>query len=50
MKFNKECEVLQLGRGSPMHQYMVEDPQLESSCAEKDLGVLVDSKLNMNQN
>ncbi|KAK4828615.1 hypothetical protein QYF61_000067 [Mycteria americana] len=32
-----------------MHQYMVGATQLGSSLAEKDLGVLVDTKLNMSQ-
>ncbi|PKU35790.1 hypothetical protein llap_13907 [Limosa lapponica baueri] len=50
MKFNKEkCQVLHLGRNSPMQQYMLGALQLESSLAEKDLGVLVDDELNMGQ-
>ncbi|GAB0183993.1 tubulin polymerization-promoting protein [Grus japonensis] len=49
-KFSKEkCKVLQLARSNPMHQYMLRVTQLESSLAEKDLGVLVDIKLNMSQ-
>jgi len=32
-----------------MHQYMLGATQLESSLAEKELGVLVDTKFNMNQ-
>jgi len=50
MKFNKEnCKVLHLGKNNPMHQYMLRATQLESSLAEKDLGVLVDTRLNMSQ-
>ena len=49
MKFNKwKCEVLHRRRNSSMHKHSLGADQLESSCAEKDLGVLVD-KLNMNQ-
>ncbi|KAK4831192.1 hypothetical protein QYF61_015924 [Mycteria americana] len=44
-----KCKVLHLGRNSSMHQYMLGATHLESSLAEKDLGVLVDTKLNMSQ-
>ncbi|PKU39972.1 rna-directed dna polymerase from mobile element jockey- hypothetical protein [Limosa lapponica baueri] len=50
MKFNKEKrKVLHLGRKNPMHQYMLGAAQLESSLAEKDPGVLMDTKLNISQ-
>ncbi|KAK4806764.1 hypothetical protein QYF61_005560 [Mycteria americana] len=42
-------KVLPLERNNPRHQYMLGATQLESSLAEKDLGVLVDTRLNMSQ-
>ncbi|XP_067166455.1 olfactory receptor 5B21-like [Apteryx mantelli] len=49
VKFNKwKCEVLHLRRNKSMHKHTLGADQLESSFAEKDLGVLVD-KLSMNQ-
>lgn len=44
-----KLEVLHMGKNNSRHQYMLWVTQTESSSSKKDLGVLVDTKMNISQ-
>lgn len=46
---NRKYKALQLGRNKLWHLSLLGTTQLESSLAEKDMGVAVDTKLNMTE-
>ncbi|KAJ7395113.1 hypothetical protein BTVI_157896 [Pitangus sulphuratus] len=49
MRFNRtKCKALNLRHGNSQYQYRLEDEQTKSSSA-KDLGVLVDERLDLSQ-
>ncbi|KAK4809950.1 LOW QUALITY PROTEIN: hypothetical protein QYF61_002907 [Mycteria americana] len=50
MKFNKDkCKVLHLGKHNPGAQHRLGSTRTWSSSVERDLGVMVDNKLNMSE-
>ena len=50
MRLNKtKCKDLHLGHGNHHYQYKLGDERIEHNPAEKDLGILMDGKLNMRQ-
>jgi len=50
MRFNKsKCNIMHLGQGNIRYQYRLENERAEYSLADKDLGIVVCGKLDMNQ-
>lgn len=51
MKFHRaKFRVMNLGQGNPQYWYRVSAEWIECNPEEKDLGVLVDEKLDISQN
>ena len=50
MSFNRaKCQVPQFGHNHPREPYRLREEWLESCLMERDLGVLMDSRMNMSQ-
>ena len=48
MRFNKaRCNISHLGRDNPHYQYKLEDERIQHSCDRRNLGALVDGKLDV---
>jgi len=48
-RYKAKSKVVHMGRGNPKHIYRLGGKWIESSPEKKNTGVLVDQKLNMNQ-
>lgn len=50
MKFNKvKCKVLHIGKGNHKHEHRIGNEWIEIGQEVKDLGILVNKKLNVNR-
>ena len=46
MEFNVEkCKILHIGNNNPKHKYSMDEKELMETVEEKDLGILIDCKL-----